>query len=134
MAAVPHRPRLPATGPIFIHIDRHGNIGHRMFRNGEKSGDPSGRTTGDGIAEIVTRAVARAGLTARPNGLLAPDLPPGGPATPYAEDSPPPPARSAPTRSQRVAKVDGTTAQRPSPTISSRPASEETNPHYAIGL
>ncbi|MFD4862187.1 site-specific integrase [Streptomyces atratus] len=75
MAAVPHRPRLPATGPIFIHIDRHGNIGHRMFRNGEESGDPSGRMTGDGIAEIVTRAVARAGLTARPNDLLAPDLP-----------------------------------------------------------
>ncbi|WP_405683362.1 reverse transcriptase domain-containing protein [Streptomyces sp. NBC_00057] len=92
---------------------RHGNLflgfDPAISKDALKKISREVRGTGEGIAEIVTRAVARAGLTARPNDLLAPDLP----ATPYAEDSPPPPARRAPTRSQRVGEggwADGSKA------------------------
>ncbi|MEV6672848.1 integrase [Streptomyces sp. NPDC051162] len=64
----------PLTGPIFLRIDRHGRIAHRMTRHGEDIGDPTGRMTGEGIGDIVTRAAQRAGLTRPPDDLL-PDLP-----------------------------------------------------------
>ncbi|GAA0439299.1 tyrosine-type recombinase/integrase [Streptomyces luteireticuli] len=65
--------RTPA-GPLFLRIDRHGRIAHRMTRHGKEIGDPDGRMTGEGIGDIVTRTAARAGLTKAPADLL-PDLP-----------------------------------------------------------
>jgi integrase len=64
-----------ATGPIYVRINRHGHINPPMTRHGRPIGDPSGRMTTEGIAEIVTRAAERAGLTAVPDDLL-PNLPP----------------------------------------------------------
>ncbi|MEV5084637.1 tyrosine-type recombinase/integrase [Streptomyces sp. NPDC056159] len=64
----------PPVGPLFVRIDRHGRIAHPMYRHGQQIGDPTGRITGEGIGDAVTRAAARAGLTA-PTELL-PDLPP----------------------------------------------------------
>ncbi|WP_055625773.1 tyrosine-type recombinase/integrase [Streptomyces hirsutus] len=64
----------PPAGPLFLRIDRHGRIAHPMHRNSRPIGDPTGRITGEGIGDAVTRAAARAGLTA-PTELL-PDLPP----------------------------------------------------------
>ncbi|WP_405787230.1 integrase [Streptomyces sp. NBC_00029] len=54
------------TGPMFVRIDRHGRINPPMFRNGQRIGDPSGRMTAEGIADIVTRA----GLAVRPGDVL----------------------------------------------------------------
>jgi integrase len=63
------------TGPIYVRINRHGHINPPMTRHGKPIGDPSGRMTTEGIAEIVTRAAKRAGLAKAPDDLL-PDLPP----------------------------------------------------------
>ncbi|TFE54711.1 integrase [Streptomyces sp. ICN441] len=67
------RGRQPA-GPLFLRIDRHDRIAHPMHRHGRPIGDPTGRITGEGIGDLITRAAVRAHLTA-PIDLL-PDLPP----------------------------------------------------------
>ncbi|WP_331720521.1 integrase (plasmid) [Streptomyces sp. NBC_00161] len=58
------------TGPMFVRIDRHGRINTPMHRDGRRIGDPYGRMTTEGIADIVARAARRAGLTARPGDVL----------------------------------------------------------------
>ncbi|WP_158717966.1 integrase [Streptomyces sp. NRRL F-2664] len=58
------------TGPLLVRIDRHDRINPPMHRHGEPIGDPTGRMTPEGVAEIVTRAAARAGLTGRPDHVL----------------------------------------------------------------
>ncbi|MFD9412509.1 integrase [Streptomyces sp. NPDC059989] len=58
------------TGPMFVRIDRHGRINPPMHRGGRRIGDPTGRMTAEGVADIVTRAARRAGLTARPGDVL----------------------------------------------------------------
>ncbi|MEU9237126.1 hypothetical protein [Streptomyces subrutilus] len=45
-----------------------------MYRAGKRIGDPYGRMTAEGIADIVTRAATRAGLITRP-GQVLPDGP-----------------------------------------------------------
>ncbi len=60
----------PLSGPMFVRIDRHGRINPPMHRGGRRIGDPSGRMTAEGIADIVTRAAARACLAARPGHVL----------------------------------------------------------------
>ncbi|MEU9086936.1 integrase [Streptomyces sp. NPDC048357] len=58
------------TGPMFVRIDRHGRINTPMYRHGERIGDPTGRMTAEGIADIVTRAARHAELTAHPGRFL----------------------------------------------------------------
>lgn len=53
------------TGPLLIRIDRHGNIGVPLIRKGRPIGDPAGRLTADGVADIVIRIANRAGLQGR---------------------------------------------------------------------
>ncbi|MFJ6053378.1 hypothetical protein [Streptomyces sp. NPDC092307] len=55
---------------MFVRIDRHGRINTPMHRAGRRIGDPAGRMTAEGIADIVTRAARRTGLTARPGDVL----------------------------------------------------------------
>ncbi|MFF4647506.1 integrase [Streptomyces sp. NPDC001389] len=57
------------TGPFLVRIDRHDRINPPMYRHGKRIGDPTGRLTAEGVAEIVTRAAVRAGL-ARPDAVL----------------------------------------------------------------
>jgi site-specific recombinase XerD len=45
-------------GPVFIRIDRHGNLG----RAASGKGSPDGRMTGQSIGTVVKRAAERAGL------------------------------------------------------------------------
>ncbi|MFD0126627.1 site-specific integrase [Streptomyces virginiae] len=58
------------TGPMFVRIDRHGRVNPPMHRGGRRIGDPTGRMTAEGVADIVTRAARRAGLTSRPGDVL----------------------------------------------------------------
>lgn len=53
------------TGPLFVRIDRHGNIGPAMTREGQPIGDPDGRLTGQSIGDIVTKLARAVGLKGR---------------------------------------------------------------------
>jgi integrase len=50
------------TGPLFIRIDRHGNLAPQFTRKGKPIGDPTGRMTGGAIAGVIQRRVLAAGL------------------------------------------------------------------------
>ncbi|MFF4148160.1 hypothetical protein ACFY0A_44550 [Streptomyces sp. NPDC001698] len=67
-----------------MRIDRHSRIAHPMHRHGQQIEDPSGRITGEGIGDAVTRAAARAdpSLWARDGSLfevIGPQSADGGP-------------------------------------------------------
>lgn len=111
-----HKP----TGPMFVRIDRHGRINPPMFRDGRRIGDPSGRMTAEGIADIVTRAAARAGLAVRPDRLF-PEGTPAGPATHCAAGTPKPPATPKRTRWRPPATAGGPTAAGRSPATTTAP-------------
>lgn len=53
------------TGPLFVHVDRHGNTGVQQTRNGKPIGDPSGRVTPEAIADVITRGGRRVALPGR---------------------------------------------------------------------
>jgi len=50
------------TGPLFVRIDRHGNLAPPLVRAGRPIGDPTGRLTGQATAHIVARTASAAGL------------------------------------------------------------------------
>lgn len=56
------------SGPLFIRIDRHGNLGPRMTRNGQPIGDPSGRITPQGVGEVIGRKAQAAAVVGRHTG------------------------------------------------------------------
>ncbi len=53
------------SGPLLIRVDRHDNIAPPMTRYGKTIGDPHGRMTAEGVAEVVTRIADAAGLEGR---------------------------------------------------------------------
>lgn len=50
------------VGPLFVRIDRHGNLAHPVMRDGVPIGDPGGRMTGQAIAAVIRRCALSAGL------------------------------------------------------------------------
>lgn len=59
-------------GPLFVRIDRHGNLAAAMRRNGSPIGDPEGRLSDRAVANIVARTARAAGLAGERNGAAAP--------------------------------------------------------------
>jgi len=57
-----------ATAPLFVRIDRHGNIAPTLIRGGRPIGDPEGRMTPQSIAQVVDRRARAAGLSGRYSG------------------------------------------------------------------
>jgi integrase len=53
------------SGPLFVRINRHGQPAHPMTRDGQPIGDPSGRLTGQAVAEVIRRHAVTAGLPGR---------------------------------------------------------------------
>ncbi|MGA4960428.1 site-specific integrase [Streptomyces lavendulocolor] len=49
-------------GPLFLRIDQWGYMGAEMTRNGKPIGDPTGRISVNGAADVVSRSITRAGL------------------------------------------------------------------------
>lgn len=56
------------SGPLFIRIDRHGNLANPIIRDGRPIGDPSGRMTGQAIANVIRQRALAAGLGGRWSG------------------------------------------------------------------
>lgn len=56
------------SGPLFVRIDRHGNLASPVVRDGRQIGDPSGRMTGQAIADVIRRRALAAGLGGRWSG------------------------------------------------------------------
>jgi site-specific recombinase XerD len=50
------------TGPLFPRIDKHGHLAHPVTRNGVLIGDPTGRMTGQAVAQVIQRRALAAGL------------------------------------------------------------------------
>jgi site-specific recombinase XerD len=50
------------AGPVFVRIDRHGNLAPQFTRNGVPIGDGDGRMTGQAIASVIRRRALAAGL------------------------------------------------------------------------
>jgi integrase len=63
--------RLAACGragqgaPLFVRVDRHGNIGPEMTRDGKPIGDPAGRITPQAVNDVVGRKALAAALPGR---------------------------------------------------------------------
>jgi hypothetical protein len=53
------------SGPLFTRVNRHGQPAHPMPRNGVPIGDPSGRMTGQAVAQAIHRCAVAAGLSGR---------------------------------------------------------------------
>lgn len=56
------------AGPLFVRIDQHGNIALPIIRGGVPIGDPSGRMTGQAVAQVIQRRARAAGLGGRWSG------------------------------------------------------------------
>jgi site-specific recombinase XerD len=50
------------AGPLFVRIDRHGNLAPQFTRNGAPIGDDAGRMTGQAVADVIRRRALAAGL------------------------------------------------------------------------
>lgn len=50
------------SGPLFLRIDRWGYMGAEMTRKGKPVGDPTGRISVNGAADVVSRSIQRTGL------------------------------------------------------------------------
>lgn len=50
------------AGPLFVRVDRHGNIAPAIIRGGVPIGDPDGRMTGQAVAQAIQRRARAAGL------------------------------------------------------------------------
>ena len=57
-----------ASGPLFIRIDRHGNLGGPVIRDGREIGDPSGRMTGQAVGDVIACRARAAGLSGKWSG------------------------------------------------------------------
>jgi site-specific recombinase XerD len=57
-----------AAGPLFVRIDRHGNLAPQFTRNGVPIGDSAGRMTGQAVAQVIRRRALAAGLGGRWSG------------------------------------------------------------------
>jgi len=51
------------SGPVFVRIDKHGNLAVAMTRHGRPIGDPAGRLTTRAIDPIIASAARAAGLS-----------------------------------------------------------------------
>jgi len=56
------------SGPVFIRVDQHGNFAPPITRNGVPIGDPSGRMTGQAVAQVIKRRALAAGLKGKWSG------------------------------------------------------------------
>ena len=56
------------SGPLFVRIDQHGNIGNEVRRGGRPIGDASGRMTPQAIGQVVGRKARVAALGGRFSG------------------------------------------------------------------
>ncbi|MFC1418792.1 integrase [Streptacidiphilus cavernicola] len=52
-------------GPVFLRVDRHGNIAHKIMRKGREVGDPTGRLSTEAVSDVIERAADRADLPGR---------------------------------------------------------------------
>lgn len=57
-----------SAGPLFVRIDQHGHIGIPIIRGGVPIGDPSGRMTGQAVAQAIQKRARAAGLGGRWSG------------------------------------------------------------------
>jgi site-specific recombinase XerD len=57
-----------ADGPLFVRIDRHGNLANPIIRGGREIGDPSGRMTGQAVGDVIRHRALAAGLGGRWSG------------------------------------------------------------------
>jgi site-specific recombinase XerD len=55
-------------GPIFVRVDRHGNLAAPFVRHGQPIGDPTGRMTPQAVAQVIDRRARAAGLGSRFSG------------------------------------------------------------------
>jgi len=51
-----------SSGPLFVRVNRHGQVAPPLTRNGAPIGDPAGRMTGQAIAQVIQRSALAAGL------------------------------------------------------------------------
>lgn len=56
------------SGPLFIRIDRHGNLAAPIMRGGQQIGDPDGRMTGQAVGDVIRHRALAAGLGGRWSG------------------------------------------------------------------
>lgn len=55
-------------GPLFIRINRHGQLGPQLTRNGRPIGDPSGRITGEAVSDVIKGRARAAALSGKWSG------------------------------------------------------------------
>ncbi|MBG0818329.1 tyrosine-type recombinase/integrase [Planomonospora sp. ID82291] len=60
------------SGPVFVRIDQHGNLGVTMTRHGRPIGDPAGRLSVRAVDGIIAGAARAAGLTPKETEVLLP--------------------------------------------------------------
>jgi site-specific recombinase XerD len=53
------------AGPLFVRVNRHGQLASAMTRDGAPIGDPGGRMTADAISDVVEHRALSAGLGGR---------------------------------------------------------------------
>jgi site-specific recombinase XerD len=56
------------VGPLFVRIDRHGNLAPQFTRDGAPIGDTAGRMTGQAVAQVIRRRALAVGLSGKWSG------------------------------------------------------------------
>jgi integrase len=56
------------SGPLFVRINQHQQIGAQVMRNGKPIGDPSGRMTAQAVGQVVGRKARAAALAGKYTG------------------------------------------------------------------
>lgn len=56
------------SGPLFVRVDRWGNLGAPIIRDDHEIGEPSGRMTGQAVGDVISHRARAAGLSGKWSG------------------------------------------------------------------